>query len=729
MQYEADLLAQIDRQPNKTIYIKLISLNYDEQPIQSIEGRATSGSINIDGTSAVRRTCQISMVTDTLDISDYYWTLKTKFKVQIGVKNTVTGNPDIVWFDQGVYVIYSFSSAYSSNGYTVNISGKDKMCMLNGELGGTINSSASLDSYDEIDKNNNKRTIKNPLKQVIRELVYHYGKEPMHNIIINDLDMTGLELLEYRYDIPLYLIRKEGSSVYETATLSDEVEGVDISRLAQYDETTIDGTVINSTIVAVNGVDYNVAKIDFGETAGYKEIDLVYPTELLANAGETVMSELDKIKNMLGNYEYFYDLDGRFIFQQKKTYVNSSWGPSVQNEGDQVYIESYMAATPYSYKFSDSSLFTAFNNTPNLANLKNDFTVWGKNKNDLAIHMRYAIDVKPNYYRSITVSKEEVEAHNNKYNLSVQEQNSITYWYDDGTSVPDEKFIECDDWREIIYQMQKDYYKYNFLDDFALKVGAANPNHYPTGATGYEQYYVDIQGFWRYLYTPENIYEKIELTADTYQKSIYYIIENDKYVITDKDFDENIDYYILSENYYPQSHDLHPGWNKTVYESPSNLLFWFDFLDTRYSDLAQYAVPVVGIRSKVENDSNVKAIYYGDTPQIIFDNYSDGLQPSRSGYKYFNLPSSSYGSMFSRSTQGKSAKDAIDTLLYNYTCCTESVSIQSVPIYYLQPNTLIYINDIKANIEGEYIINKITIPLAYNGTMSIQGTKVINRLY
>jgi hypothetical protein len=145
-----------------------------------------------------------------------------------------------------------------------------------------------------------------------------------------------------------------------------------------------------------------------------------------------------------------------------------------------------MAATPYSYKFSDSSLFTSFNNAPNLANLKNDFTVWGKNKNDLAIHMRYAIDVKPNYYRSITVSKEEVKAHNNKYNLNVQGQDSITYWYNDGTPAPDEEFIECGDWREIIYQMQKDYYKYNFLDNFNLKVSAANPNHYPTGATGYE---------------------------------------------------------------------------------------------------------------------------------------------------------------------------------------------------------------------------------------------------
>jgi hypothetical protein len=46
--------------------------------------------------------------------------------------------------------------------------------------------------------------------------------------------------------------------------------------------------------------------------------------------------------------------------------------------------------------------------------------------------------------------------------------------------------VECADWREIIFQMQKDYYKYNFLDDFSLKIAAANPNHYLTGVTGYE---------------------------------------------------------------------------------------------------------------------------------------------------------------------------------------------------------------------------------------------------
>ena len=37
--------------------------------------------------------------------------------------------------------------------------------------------------------------------------------------------------------------------------------------------------------------------------------------------------------------------------------------------------------------------------------------------------------------------------------------------------------------------------------------------------------------------------------------------------------------------------------------------------------------------------------------------------------------------------------------------------------------------DLNANIDGEYIISKMTIPLAYNGTMSITGTKVVQRLY
>jgi hypothetical protein len=38
-------------------------------------------------------------------------------------------------------------------------------------------------------------------------MVHQFAGEPIHNIIINDLEDYGLELLEYRYDKPLYLYR------------------------------------------------------------------------------------------------------------------------------------------------------------------------------------------------------------------------------------------------------------------------------------------------------------------------------------------------------------------------------------------------------------------------------------------------------------------------------------------------------------------------------------------
>jgi hypothetical protein len=57
-----------------------------------------------------------------------------------------------------------------------------------------------------------------------------------------------------------------------------------------------------------------LVRVESGETAGYHITDLVYSSDLILNAGETVTSLLDKLKTMLGEYEYFYDLNGRFVF-------------------------------------------------------------------------------------------------------------------------------------------------------------------------------------------------------------------------------------------------------------------------------------------------------------------------------------------------------------------------------------------------------------------------------
>jgi len=52
-----------------------------------------------------------------------------------------------------------------------------------------------------------------------------------------------------------------------------------------------------------------------------------------------------------------------------------------------------------------------------------------------------------------------------------------------------------------------------------------------------------------------------------------------------------------------------------------------------------------------------------------------------------------------------------------------------VPIYYLEPNTRILVYNEKTKVNNEYIINKISRQLTYNGTMSTTATKVVDRLY
>ena len=71
----------------------------------------------------------------------------------------------------------------------------------------------------------------------------------------------------------------------------------------------------------------------------------------------------------------------------------------------------------------------------------------------------------------------------------------------------------------------------------------------------------------------------------------------------------------------------------------------------------------------------------------------------------------------------------LDELLYQNSYCVENVTINAVPLYHLEPNTRIYVKDEKSNVDGEYIMTKLTIPLTYNGTMSITATKAPPRLY
>ena len=84
---------------------------------------------------------------------------------------------------------------------------------------------------------------------------------------------------------------------------------------------------------------------------------------------------------------------------------------------------------------------------------------------------------------------------------------------------------------------------------------------------------------------------------------------------------------------------------------------------------------------------------------------------------------------FVRSIRNKTVHDQADNMLYQYSYYNDNVNITSVPIYYLQPNTIISTKDELSKVIGYYVIDKINISLAYNGTMQISAIKSPERIY
>lgn len=222
--------------------------------------------------------------------------------------------------------------------------------------------------------------------------------------------------------------------------------------------------------------------------------------------------------------------------------------------------------------------------------------------------------------------------------------------------------------------------------------------------------------------------DNLTIKLDNYKKdkaNYYYLLTQDEW--NNLLEDDEMKQYASYEEYCKMEFDAdRMYYNRNMFEHPELLNFWFDFLDTE-GELSSFNVQTVGSRSKAVNDSNIKSIYFRRTPAVIF---TKNLNTERmlAGYRYIQVPESMVEQMFSISAQGKSAKDRLDELLYQHSYCIESVSITTIPIYYLEPNTRINIYDEETNINGDYVVSKITLPLTYNGTMSITATKAATQV-
>ena len=630
-------LKKFDELKLKEQYVKLIVLTFDEMPIQEIQGKVIGGNLTLDGSSGMRRTGNLSMIADEYenDLTDtkHLLSINKKVEVLIGFVNTTNEYTeyDMLWFPQGIYVIISPNISHNSDGVNISLTLHDKMALLNGECGGTLPASVTFNEIEDIDEDGNIQVTEPTIYQIIQELVNHFGGEQLGKIIISDIDNKIKKVMKWTGSTPLYL----------------------------YQEPAADGTIYNSfstnynELAARQAQGYGtIREFSYGQDIGYILTDFIYPGELVGNAGDTVVTILDQIKNTLGNYEYFYDVDGNFRFQEIKNYLNTSYSTFLINEMNaDNYLVDYTSGES-AYTFEDANIIQSYSNSPQYQQIKNDFLVWGKRTSidgkDVPIRYHLAIDSKPTIGNSYKV-----------------------FFFTD----PDDGITKAKKPVEF----------------------SSKSNFHDKGEAGNYYYAADTDIIYKWA-TDAKAYEQTPYTIETIKATDY---RTELYMagVASEPFGLDSNYYYTElKNEWPKLYDMrNQKFFEGVIDQPSDIDFFLDFIDTPTA-ISEFSVQNIGRRTTTLVDDSINCIFEPDNPDIVIieagSENADSIQRECEARKqeYAQVRSEIYAMLLNGGAL-RSAYDEIKKELYQYTNYNEQISLTTLPIYYLEPNVRITVRD------------------------------------
>jgi len=401
---------------------------------------------------------------------------------------------------------------------------------------------------------------------------------------------------------------------------------------------------------------------EFNEDVGYVYTDFVYPTELVSAIGDNICSVLDQVKNTLGNYEYFYDVNGNFVFQEVKNYLNNSFDPvMVDRDGAEVaanglsildnlnYKVDFYSNTRSVYTFSEGNgLVSSVTNTPNYSNLKNDFHIWGEDAEGYAIHYHLVIKNKPVVMNEYNVIYLTDDAGNYTGGVRLAREDEVGETY-----VPE-------DWRAELY----------------------------------------LQGLSK---------QQREIRPDIYEQEL-------------------LDLFDMIYDFKEKSFKV------DIVKHPNDLKYFIDYLDAS-SELYDCSVDLIDTKIYSYQEDKIRKLYNSDVPDIIMINV--GMDPGarerlisrceREGQPHSNVSPEVF-KLIAEGTIGYTAQEIARDLLYQYTNYNESISLQVIPIYYLDVNSRITVQDKKSGIYGDFIIKNISLPLDAQSAMSISAIRALERI-
>lgn len=658
-------------QTNQNISIKIDVLNWEtEKTIASIKGYCTGGSLNLSGTSIVRRTGSLTIITDENNVIDNQqniqnfndintlFSISKKIKIWTGI-DTLDGNTK--WIPQGVFIIKNPSLSKSLSGISISLTLSDKMCLLNGELGGTLPAPAVF-SEMEIQHQDGTVTKDYPLvKDIIQTLITQYGG--IQNYSIQDVDKTVKKVMKWGLNRNLYKYKLNGSNFLSLK----KPEGG-----------------------AITTYKYN-------QTVGYIEVPFTWSGQTLsANAGETITSVLDKIK-VLADYEYFFDTEGKFIWQKKNTYVYSNLRQNTKttitndmffnsdlSKIKEIILPKAIGAKDIAYKFDTTNLITSLTNTPQYNNMKNDFIIWGKRKtaSGAELPIRYRLVFSKSYPKTDV----KITMINNcrEYEVVNGIKGYKKYKIEEKTQISKLPFTNDD----IYYKIEDKYY--HWVDDKYQVTTEA-----PGGQVQYNE-------------------------KDKYQTQIYLdgVDKNSVYF--------NSPLYKDLEIEWPKLYNVTAGigsrnWRTGSAPQGDEIDYYCHLINVpgqNIEDVGRY-------QTKVINDNTINCIYSPDIPADILNRVGDNYIENNS-YNVINVPEEIYNNLYAGGSEN-SAFEVARRLVNYYTSYNNSISLTTIPIYELQPNDIIKVEDDESGIHGYYVVNTISLPLTYNGTMNISASRALTQ--
>jgi hypothetical protein len=712
---------------DRTLFVRIELLNWQEEPVREIQGEVSSGNLSVDGNSNVRRTLNLDFILDTTrystDIVVNQINISKKIRVFIGLENNTRFgiNRDlyesdfkdlsepIIWFNLGLFVPTEASLSHGIQESSISVTAQDKMVLLNGDIAGQLG--ADIEFVSTI----TRKSI--PYIDIIREAVTYFGGMDRSKVLILDVPYYADSLARTTTTATVYIDSNNRSFNFNTGTA-----------YGLGSPSTITATISASEIISVQF--------------------LLAPQEqnkIEVSSDNTVVDILTRVTEELpGDYEFFFDIDGNFIFQLKKNLTSRITEiDRLQDTYDAKYSANF-DSIPYLYDFRGKELVSSFSNQPSWRGIKNDFYLYGKD----GIFYHVVIDSIPDpplqFFAKTTSTTNATGIIGSSTVSVVSTTGIITGSYVTGDSNIYHYGTRVSGISGSIITLT-----------YPLKANASststgfskwNPSALGSYSQPWQQYIIDLQEF--------NLQENVGVAENRYYPELKKFFEYSSFDDTGiyKKTSEIAGIWRSSSSGESEATSFNVSTPNGV---PTSWRYFFDIIDDSSAEVSKFSVNAIGRRVRSVTDHTISVLYFpvGVSPINIqptfnkkviifrdkdltesildFQNKNESAIFLEEELKALNIQ---YISVLESQIESKistedfnyinDAFSNIKNLIYNHTRFNESVSFETIPLYFLKENNRIALEDVETEISGDYYLTSFSVPLSNEEYMSCEAIKI-----